>query len=285
MLVAMPGNVQGRHLGQQLKAAREKSGLTGANMANELGVNASTVSRWERGERGISKSDVERYLAAAGASDSVIRDISRLVDRADDSVWITRQVDDRNRQMAALLEAEEAARRITYVAGQVIPGLLQTTAYARAIMEAGGVPPGEIRQRVAERAGRREILTRHDAPVCLDVIIDEVVLRRRVASRAVMKGQLEYLLERASLDTVSLRIVPLASDKGPTHDGQFSLIEPVEDGPVVHEETRLIGLFFNDGQDVAIYMSAAENARKMAMSPSDSLGLIADVIKELETTS
>ncbi|WP_215545136.1 helix-turn-helix domain-containing protein [Amycolatopsis sp. CA-230715] len=284
----MAGTPRGRRVGQRLREARIAAGYDSIPpFAAKIGRDRSTVSRWETGERQPSPDDVTRYLMTLNASMDEVDDVqSLLVGDNGNEVWLSRGGSDRVQQMAALLEAEDAARTITHVGAEVVPGVLQTKEYARAIMESGGLPAEEVRSRVLERLGRRDMLTRRTNPVHLVAVIDEVVLRRRVGGHHVMLEQLQHLSDQVKLETVTFRVVPIASDWNPVQAGQFTLIDPVEGSsikPVVQQEVHHTTLFFDNEEDVAAYRIAVDTAESVAMSASDSEALIADIINELET--
>lgn len=281
-------NVQRRHLAGRLRANRERAGFSTVALAEKLGVDQSTISRWENGKRKINEVDLTKWLMACEATHDEIDELAgmvtaRLVTDVDDAVWTSSLPADRTQQMDALLRAEETAESITFVAGLVIPGLLQTGDYARAVMQAHKVPQVDARTRVLERIGRRDIVTRKNRPTQVNAFIDEAVICRKVGGDDVMREQLAHLLELAQLPNVNVRIVPLAADWSPTHEGQFVLIDTADEKPVVHQETRRVGLFFNDQQDVKSYREAVAMVEKKAMDPADSQRSIAERQQKLET--
>lgn len=276
-------NMQRRHLGARLKAAREAAGLSGADLARKLVVQPATISRWETGARTPGTNDLRAYLEAVGADQETMDDLLRTEHQVEDGVWVTwSRGTDRRRHMAALMQAEEQASRIIHAAPNLVPGLLQTAGYARKLMLTADMPDAEIRQRVAERLGRRTLLESRQPPPQLDVLLDEAVLRRQLGGVDVLKEQLAFLVERSRLDFVNLMLVPFTAEVNPLGDGQFVLIEFDGEDPVIYEETHGISLFFNEANDVAYYRHVIETAREQAMSPEESREFIAALVKELE---
>lgn len=272
-----------RALGMRLREARKAAGLTVRALAAQLEMSHSAISRWEGGSRSPDTEDVASYLTAVGVTGQERAELLELARGTNAPHWLSVQSGDRDRQMAALLDFERAATAITDVAPMVIPGLLQTADYTRAIMIAGEISPTEIETRVLVRVGRREVITRRK-PASLLALVDETAVRRDIGGSDVMLDQLRHLLDVSELPNVRLQIMPAGSGWHPGLDGPFMVIEPADGPPIVHLENRRAGLFFHEPDDVKAYQLAVEKIRKLALSPTASAELIAGVISELETT-
>ncbi|MBB5160059.1 transcriptional regulator with XRE-family HTH domain [Saccharopolyspora phatthalungensis] len=253
-------------------------------MAEQLGISHSAISRWETGARSPQPEDVASILAATGVNGAERSELLDLARGAGDPHWLSVQSGDRDRQMAALLEFERSAQRITDVAPLLIPGLLQTAEYARAIMVAAEVPTHEIETRVLVRVGRREVLTRRE-PANLLALVGEAAIRQEIGGRDVVLDQMHHLLNYAQMPTVDLRIVSSTAGWSPALEGPFVLIDFDDERPIVHVENRRAGLFFHEPDDIEAYRNAVDRVKSVAMSPADTTKLIADVITELETTT
>ncbi|MEU5259041.1 helix-turn-helix transcriptional regulator [Amycolatopsis sp. NPDC021455] len=281
----MEGTVQSRAVGDELKLAREAAHMSREQVKDALGLGAvSTVSRWENGVRGITEQNIVRYLQAVGASVQKIDEVMDMARNREASMWVSFRPVERARMMATLLRIEDTARRIVYLADAVVPGLLQTDAYVRAIMAFENVPEDEIRQRVAERLGRSRIIHRRDNPVALDAFIDEAVLWRPIDPSLPQQhlDQLRYLLECADLPNVRIRILPFSKGRSPLQLGGFVWIEPSEGGVAVHQELHRVAVFYNDPIDLAVFESAIERTGTIALSVDESKGLIAGIITKME---
>jgi hypothetical protein len=198
------------------------------------------------------------------------------------STWLAVSVPEQQLQLAALLGLEAAAKQITDVSSLLIPGMLQTRNYARAIMVAGEVPPQQIETRVAVRLGRRDALVRESDPVQLLAVIWEPVLRAGIGGPKVMAEQLRHLATMAKLPTVDLRIVPGDAGWHPGLESPFVLIKDEDGAFVVHLEMRVSGLFLHQQEDVAPYKVGAEKVLRKAMSQAASLDLIAREAERIE---
>jgi transcriptional regulator with XRE-family HTH domain len=273
-----------RAIGAELRRAREDAGLSARQLAIKLGVAHTTVGRWESGERGPRPTDVATVLTALGASNALREELVELSRDSDGRHWVASGLPEQQRALAALLELERDANRIVTISPLLVPGLLQTSGYARAIMIAAKVDPVEIETRVAVRLGRRDVITRRQRPVRFLAVVDETALHRNIGGRAVMLDQLRALDEASRWGNVELRIVPVDSGWHPALEGPFVFIEFADRPPVVQVENRRSALFFHEPMDVETYQQAIDRVIDVTMSPADTRGQIAAVIDELERT-
>lgn len=284
MLWCMAGTTpKARALGAELRAAREAASIGLRQLADQLETSHATVSRWETGRRAPKPEDVAAYLAKVGGSAEQREQLAELARNPDGAHWLSVGMPEQHRQLGALLELEREATRITTVSPLLIPGLLQTAEYAREIMMTGGVPASEVDTRVAVRIGRREAITRRQ-PAQLSAFVGEGVLNQMIGGAEIMIDQLQTLLKYADLPNVDLRVVPARSGWHPGLEGPFDLVEFTDRTPVVHLENRVSALFLHESDEVHAYESALDRVKEVAMSPKDSIGLIADVINRTETT-
>lgn len=252
-------------------------------LARRLDFSHSKLSRIESGERPPVPEDVASILTALGVSGperDAILDLSR---DTGGSHWLSVGMPEQQFQLAALLDFERTAEHIIDVSPLLIPGLLQTADYVRAIMIAAGRPAHEVEMRAAVRLGRREALQRQ-TPVKLTAFIGETALRQRIVGDSAMREQLQHVLTMAELPHVIVHVIPESTPWHPGLEGAFSLLDFSAAPPIVHLETRRSGLFLGEAADVDAYRSAVDRVREVAMSPDASAGLIADAIKEMETT-
>lgn len=271
-----------RELGAQLRQVRAGAGLTLRDLEQRVGFSNAKISLWENGHRLPSFEDLEKVLKAIGVSvDERERFLGLRRDADDAPGLIASGAPSIGQQLAQLIEYEEQAARIVYWAPLLVPGLLQTSAYARAVM--GDAPNAETRVKL--RAGRQNILTRRRNPCKLHAIIDSEVLVRHVASSDVMIDQLHYLLEMARRPNVTLQIV--SSTRLGFHPGlvgPFELIEFPTANPVVHLEHYRSSLTLWEEDDVKEFVAASGMIQQAAMTPEDSSGVIEDIVNGMETT-
>lgn len=274
-------------LGAEMRRVRDEADISLRELARRLDVSHSVIVRWEKGERIPSTDSVSAFLALTGVSgtrrDRIVAMAREAVDEPANTVSVGSEgMDD---QLGVLLGFEGIATEITDVSPLLFPGLLQSSAYVRAIM-GRGIPAGEIDTRAAVRIGRRDIITRRRAPAQYTAMICEAVLHQPVGDREVLADQLRLVLDLAERDNVSVRVIPTSAGFTPAHAGPFLLLEFETAAPVVHLEHYRSSAFLRDQGDVGAYLTARDDLAELVMSPDESVGLIADVIKmkEIETT-
>ncbi|MGP4014281.1 helix-turn-helix domain-containing protein [Saccharopolyspora sp. 5N708] len=270
-----------RALGGALRAAREERGLKLRELATKIERDPGILSRWETGERTPKPENVSRILTELGVNGVRYDGIMTLAYRTDEPQWAATTLPEQRQQLAAFLDYEQNATKIIEVAPLLVPGLLQTSGYIRAIMSAGGVPVGDIATRIAVRIGRREVLAKEN-PAQLVALIGQGVLFHGVGGRSTAVEQVKYLLEMARLPNVDLRIIPYHSGWHPGLEGPFTLIESEQATPVVLLETRRSGLCLHQDGDVNAYREAADMILRVAMNSDESMRLIAEIANRLE---
>ncbi|MGX7828163.1 helix-turn-helix domain-containing protein [Actinokineospora sp. 24-640] len=267
-----------RELGAELRIARENVVLSQRQFAARLGVNNATVSLWEAGKRTPSERDLLRVLDALDVvGDSRERVLGKWRVASERSGELVASSSGRA-HLDQLIDQERAARRITTVSPLVIPGLLQTSDYARATLGSG---PG-VEKMVALRMGRADVL-RGREPVLLRALIADDVLTTPVAPRDVMADQLRHLLKMADLANVSIQLIE--THRGgfwPHLAGPFVLIEFPSASPIVHLEHLAAAVELWEPADVRRFASAADRMTEMAMSPTRSAEVIADLVDGME---
>ncbi|MFJ4921066.1 Scr1 family TA system antitoxin-like transcriptional regulator [Streptomyces sp. NPDC088725] len=178
------------------------------------------------------------------------------------------------------VELEEAATKIRSFEAQVVPGLLQTEAYARAVFSARRPNRDIVEEQVTARLERQRILKR-DAPPELWIVLDEHVIRRRVGRVDTMAGQLEELITAAETPSTVLQIVPYDAGCHAGVGGPFSTLALDEGPDVVYVEGFLQGQILAEPEHVKEAARAYDLLTAVALSPERSIDLIADALKEL----
>lgn len=269
-------------LGAEMRDARRKSGLTLRGLASILDVSHSVLVRWERGDRVPAPESVSAVCAVLGVSATTRNRLLKLTREAaaeparTPSPGGAPEID----QLSALLEFERTAASITNVAPTVVPPLLQTADYARAIMDAG--EPEGADKRVAMRLGRREVVTRRRSAVGYTALVLESALHLPVGGRGVLLDQLAFLLEIGRHEKVDIRVVPLSAGWTPAQSGPFVLLEFAKAPPVVHLEHHRTAQFVQEADDVAGYVEARDQVIRAALTSDDSATFIKQLIAHEE---
>ncbi|MFE7232183.1 helix-turn-helix domain-containing protein [Streptomyces sp. NPDC002405] len=274
--------VRRRRLGQELRRLRELKGMTAEEVAERLLVSQSKISRLENGRRSISQRDVRDLCGVYEVEDHRI--VDSLMQMAKDSRqqgwW--HSFGDIPYSVYIGLETDAASLRI--YDPQVVPGLLQTRQYAEALIS-GALPetaPADIEKRVQVRMRRQERISAADNPLRLWTVLDEAALRRVVGSPALMREQLEHLVEQSQMPHVTVQVIPFDMGAHPGLNGQYAILEfpDTADSSVVYIEGVTSDLYLEKANDVQKYSVMYEHLRAQALNVEQSRQFIANIAKE-----
>jgi transcriptional regulator with XRE-family HTH domain len=268
--------VRRRELGTLLRTLRAEAGLTVDQVADQLLCSPSKISRLETGHRGASPRDIRDLCEIYRVQDPAQRDhLAALAREGKDQAWWQPF----DLPYATYVGLESAAVTISDYEPGVFPALLQTPAYARAVHE-GAMPrlsPAVIEQRIESRRIRQEVLERDDPPR-LAAVIDEAVLHRPVGGPAVMRAQLERVVEASALPHVTLQVLPYSAGAHPALNSTFVVLEFAPPVPGVVYVDGLVGqIYLERPQDVLRYKQIFDHLCAMSLDPQDSTDLMAKI--------
>ncbi|MFF3332583.1 helix-turn-helix domain-containing protein [Streptomyces sp. NPDC002888] len=275
--------VRRRKLGAELRALRAESGLTSGEAARLVGWHQSKVSRIETGTSGVKPADVRLLLDVYGVTDPQLRELMLALagsDGAGGHHWwhAYRGVLPPTYRDFISLESQAGAMRTLETS--VVPGLLQTPEYARAVTRAAveGVADDRLDTLVEVRLARQVVL-RADPPLELSAVLDEAVLRREVGGPGVMARQLERLVEAARLPQVRLQVLPFTAGAHIGVTGPFVIFSfpSTSDLDVVVLDNLTSSLYLERKEDLRAYSEAFNTLQIHALSPEDSLDYIAGI--------
>ncbi|AJP00930.1 XRE family transcriptional regulator [Streptomyces cyaneogriseus subsp. noncyanogenus] len=275
--------VHRRKLGAELRALRTSAGLTSGEAARLVGWHQSKVSRIETGTSGVKPADVRLLLDVYGVADPQLRDLLLVLAGSDHGGdrhhhwWHAyRGVLPPTYRDFISLESQASAMRTLETT--VVPGLLQTPEYARAVTRAAvdGLSEERLDALVEVRLARQDVL-RTDPPLELRAVLDEAVLRREVGGPGVMARQLERLLEAARLPHVRLQVLPFGAGAHIGVTGSFVIFSfsRTSDLDVVVLDHLTSSLYLERKEDLEAYSDAFNALGTHALSPEDSLEFIA----------
>jgi transcriptional regulator with XRE-family HTH domain len=206
--------VSQRRLATELRRLRKHARLTGKDVATRLGWSEAKLSRIEHGQSMVKPADLGELMTLYGVAGQHRAELAALAEEARQASPLEEA--DLPVGHMRYLRSEAEARTMWNWEPQVIPGLLQTEDYTRALLQAWrnmfARPAAEIERRVETRRLRQNVLIRDPAPE-LRIVIDESVLHRRFGDSSVMYDQLTYLTDISERSNVDLRIFPLAGDQ------------------------------------------------------------------------
>ncbi|HEU5384543.1 MAG TPA: helix-turn-helix transcriptional regulator [Streptosporangiaceae bacterium] len=276
--------VQRLVLGSQLHRLRESCGITAEQAAEAIRGSHSKISRIEHGRVGFKARDVADLLTLYGVTDAEERAaLLNLAKEANARGWWHAYSDILPLWAESYVGLEAAASVIRTYQIQLIPGLLQTEGYARALIRQGSATSEEeIARRGELRASRQEILRRPDAPQ-LWVVVDEGALRRPVGTREVVREQLAYLAEVAEHPAVTLQILPFSAGAHSAMGGPFTILRFAEPdlADVVYIEQLTSALYFDKPAEVDSYLEVMDRLCLEARPTSHTPGILRQILADI----
>jgi transcriptional regulator with XRE-family HTH domain len=275
-------SVRSRQVSNQLRQLREQAGLTGAAVAEALGMSPSKVSRLETGSRGLRVDDVAAMLGLYRIPERQREQILDQVRKSSERGWWQSQGLGLPELWKALIDFESRATRIQNYEAMFVPGLLQTADYTAAMFQAINktLSGAELNNFVATRMARQAGLRRGDLNFL--AVMDEGVLRRPVPESGVMRRQLRHLIDCADRPNVTVRVVPLRVGLYAGLQGPFACLDFADEPSLVYVENHHVGMFLDEKEDIAAYRVALGNILNVALKPAESLELISDIAGEHE---
>jgi transcriptional regulator with XRE-family HTH domain len=265
-------------------------GLTVEQVAEQMLCSPSKVSRMETGQRGATPRDVRDLCRIYGLTDAA--EVQRLMGLAREGKqqawWQPFELD----YFATYVDLEQVATTLSYYHTTVVPGLLQTVDYAKA-MFAGALPaqspaperpdqviehpPARRDQLIDVRLRRQQVLTR-DPPPRIVAFLDEAVLRRVVGGPEVMSVQLHRLAEASQMPNITLRVIPFGVGAHAAMDNIFTVLDFADAVPsVVYVEGLMGWLYLEREAEVARYKRVLKHLHEIALSPRETIDLITEL--------
>lgn len=273
--------IAGSGLGGELRTLRNEHKLSLRNVAAQLGWQPSKISRIETGNQGVKSADLASLLVIYGVTGEHRARLLRLAEHADEPGWWETYGAGLRDLSKTVIRFESEATAITNFEPTLVPGLLQTREYMSALMKSADVADTDIEIWVAARLGRQAILSKENPPQLL-LIVDETALRRVIGSELIMARQLRQMVELAEYPNIELQVLPLAVGGHPGIDGAFVIHDLSYRRPLVFLEHRLATVFLEEPWQVTCFREIADKLRRLALSPTASVDLIAKVGREYE---
>jgi transcriptional regulator with XRE-family HTH domain len=269
-------------LGTQLRRLREAKGISRADAGYSIRASESKISRLELGRVSFKERDVADLVRLYGVTDEKERALLlELAREANEPGWWQDFTDVMPGWFQPYVGLEEAAILIRTYELQFVPGLLQTEAYARAVIARGHqvASADVVERRVRARMSRQAILDRPDPPRVW-AVIDETALRRSVAASAVMGGQLEHLIALAANPNITIQVIPFSAGSHPAEGGAFSILrfgEP-DIADVVYLEHLTGARFLDKPEEVTRYMLAMDNLAIRSTTPDGTMKVLEKLV-------
>lgn len=263
-------------LGAQLRKAREQADVTAEEAAAAIEVTASTLRRIEAGRVGVKGPALNALLDRYGVTDAELRDTLLSMARTGKQRGWWAKYGDLPSSYRQYIGLESAAEEVQTFETLVVPGLLQTPAYARAMMaeDAFEPSPEAVDRRVTVRTHRQELIS--SGKLRLVAVLDEAVLRRQIGGAAVMADQLTALLDAGSRWNVTIQVIPFREGAYASMLSSFHILN-FADGPSVVYIEGLTGDLYAEGEDVRRCTVVFNSLRAAALSPTDSAAMIEEI--------
>ncbi|MFE0422352.1 helix-turn-helix domain-containing protein [Streptomyces sp. NPDC058953] len=271
-------------LGSQLRRLRESRGITREAAGYSIRASESKISRMELGRVSFKARDVEDLLTLYGVTDETEREaLLGLVKEANIAGWWQRYGDVLPGWFQTYIGLEAAASLIRIYEVQFVHGLLQTEAYAHAVVVRGGAPdvtPADVERRVALRLERQKVLVSERAPH-VHAVLDEAALRRPYGDRAVMQGQLRHLIEISEMPNVTLQVMPFSFGGHSGESGAFAMLRfPESDlSDIVYLEQLTSALYIDKGEEVLHYEKAMKRLQQDSPDPVESRDILRGLLQ------
>ncbi|MCL8014231.1 helix-turn-helix transcriptional regulator [Streptomyces sp. AS02] len=261
-----------RTFGAVVQALREHAGLSREELGTWVRFSKHTVESVELGRRMPDEAFVERAEEATGNT-GALRKSARHLTRGEAGLaaWFRRW---------AWLE-REAVSLCTYEC-RLVPGLLQSEAYARAVFD-NSIPLLTDEQTEAQLAARmeRQMMMRERPTVPFSFIVEESVFRRRLGGAQVHASMLDHVLELTAPRNVTLQVVPLESEFHGCLDGPVQLLETPAGQRLGYSEGQQNGRLISDAKEVSLLCRRYDTLRSQALNPKESRDLLKRLRGEL----
>ena len=270
-----------RRLAIELKKLREKSALTCAQVGEALDWSGSKVNRMETGSGRIQPSDIDALCRFYDTTDELREFLKSLAREAKTRGWWQVHGSGVPEWFNIYIGLEQDASTFRQYQCELVPGLMQTEAYTSELHKTGAHMTAEdIDRAVRVRMERQAMLTQTDAPDAW-FIVNEGALRHVIGERALMREQLERVLESAELPNVTLQVLPFDSGTYPA-TGSFTMLgfPAPEDPDLVYRDGITDAVYLEGEHHVREYTRAFDGLRAAALSPQRSTQLIKSVLKE-----
>ncbi|MER5620458.1 helix-turn-helix transcriptional regulator [Streptosporangium sp. NPDC002544] len=276
--------VRRRRLASELRRLRVERGLSMQEVAERMELTAASISRIETGRRGIRPRDLRAFLDMYEVPEADRDPMLALSREARQRGWWQNYGDVLPGEYATLIGLEAEATSVKTYQQTLVPGLLQTADYARAVVAATrpGDMPEEIERRVSVRMERQKRLA-DDNPLELSVILGEGVVRQHVGTAEITASQLKHLAEVGRQPNIMIQILPYRAGAHQAMTGSFNIVgfPAPSDLDVIYLENMSSGLYLEDSADVRRYVAVFDYLRAAALSPADTTVMLMNASNNL----
>lgn len=272
--------VKRRRIAAELRRLRRDTGMTAEEAAHEVGVSKSAVSRIEKAESTPQVGTAERFFRTYGVAEEDIPPLLDIVRQARKRGWWQRWNDVLPEWFDTYIGLESEASHVAGYEPQLIPGILQTSDYARAVIRAGH--PNATETEVEKRVDLRMQRQNRDTPLAAWLVVDEACLRRVVRNPDVMRAQLKRLLDASEEPHNDIQVLPFAAGEHGSIGSPFSILSFPDDrdAPCVYLETQAGSLYLEDAAEIDRYQTVLRHLQATAAGIRQSREMISAAIRD-----
>ncbi|MFE7930792.1 helix-turn-helix domain-containing protein [Streptomyces sp. NPDC057456] len=259
-----------KRFAEELRLLRNARGETLRELAEQLGWTASALGKMESGSNLGSPELAEALDTYYGTPGLLL------------ALWEVAMGDNSQfkEQYRRYMEREAEAVTMWHYAASAPPGLLQTPAYARAALAAGGLFGEKLEEQVEARLSRRKLLEDKDAPT-FRVILSEAVLRTQLADPRDWQEQLEYLLETCDRPNITIQVLPFSAGPHPLMNTAVMFLRMPDSSTLAYSENDLRGELIEEYETVEHLQRRYDASRDLALSPAESRKAIMRILEEV----
>jgi transcriptional regulator with XRE-family HTH domain len=274
--------VERRRLASELRRLRNERNRTIQEIAAILECSPGKISRIETGSVGARLGDVRDLLDIYDIHGEQREHLLDLVRQSHRRAWWHEYAGVLPPESVRFFGLEDGAATIEDYSGLLVPGLLQTDEYLRALIGTGRGGAEIVQRRIELRRRRRELLVRENAPM-VTFVAHEAALTARVGGAEVMAAQLDHLTASMELDNVTIQVLPLTTGEYAALGVSFTIFgfSSDEDPPIVHIEQLTSSLYRELPHEIEVYTSAFAELTTKALDPKESYELIRERSKAL----
>lgn len=273
--------VRRRRIARELRHLRDKAGMTLEQAARQLDMSRSNLSRIETAQIGIKPRDVRAALALYGITGDDAEPLIEIARGAQQRGWWQNYADVLPSWFEFYVGLEAEAVRVSTYEAEVVPGLLQTEAYARAVyrLTAG---EDDLDRKVAARLRRQHVL-RGDSPATFSAVLNEAVLLRAFGGVTVMREQLEYIVELAALPNVTIQVLPFSVGGHPATTTPYVILSfpDPDDNSVVYLDNLTVGIALEEPDQVVGYTIVHQRLCGIALTAEQSVQRVRDAARNM----
>ncbi|WP_062217246.1 helix-turn-helix transcriptional regulator [Streptomyces sp. NBRC 109706] len=274
-------------VGLELRRLRAAAGVKQEAAAEHVDMDDSRLSRIENGVSPISRPELFELLRLYGVEDgegSLFETLDQLNRQSRKRGWWQQERGTIPPSVQQVIELESAASSMMQFSPTLVPGILQTEAYARALISSFPVPTiGGVEKAVEVRLTRQRLLDEPNAPQLI-IVLDEAALRRQVGGPKVQAEQLRKLIEISNPPTLTVQVLPYACGVHASVEGGFKLFSYPTPISMEFAFVEYLGgrIFIEEEEEVRAFRRTSDHLRAQALSSDESKELISRVARDLE---